>query len=90
MAIRLQYRREVMQQSEEELEVWCNNYQRGWDGFVEHARKMRDIVEYLDADDLGGAAMIWNEIDQAQTDKDFRIVLAEREPYKGRNLITHA
>ena len=90
MAIRLQYRREVLEQSEEELELWCNNYERRWDGFVAHARKMRNIVKYLDEDDLGRAALMWNEIDQAQTDKDFRIVLAEREPYKGCNLVTHA
>ena len=90
MAIRLQYRREVMNQSEDQLEQSLIHYQWSWDHFVETASTMCRTIERVEADDINGARSIWNDVCQVKADRAFRVVLAEREPYKGRNLITHA
>lgn len=92
MGLRLRYMAEVLEETENKLEAAEARYQAAWERFLQHGKDMQGIVAAVERQDIDSAAKAWNEIDQVEVDKAFRIILGEREtvPGKGKSLATLA
>lgn len=90
MALRLRYRRDVLHETNAELETARARYQASWDRYRQHGFDMQALIRLADDGDGESAAAAWNGIDQPAVDDAYRTVIGEREPVKvgGVNLMT--
>jgi hypothetical protein len=89
MGLRVAYRQFVLGEPASMLDEIADLYQSSWDRVVRHVAIVRRIIDMIEADEIPAAATLWTAIDQPGVDAAFRVVLGEREPHAGKNLVTH-